>query len=931
MRIDTKALAPALASPTHPQEEQWYSNNKVEVVFTPPHDLSGVEGYYYCLDSEPQTLPDPRDARWTAKHKATFSDLKDGVWYVHVRTKDKAENLSPQAGHIKICVDTLASPPQVSSPTHPVETSSSAAGSAGRWYRDRRVVLNWEDPFEHSGIEGYYYNIDRKSDTVPNDQTSLFTSQRSVSFELTDDGLWYFHITTKDKAGNVDWKAVHYPLRVDTEVAKPFISSPSHPEQEQWYSAPKAVFKIAPPDDLSGVTGYYYSFSEDPSAMPQPPNASFTDKNEITLDIPRDGVHFLAVVSQDAAGNISKDASLYKVRLDTQVDTPTLASSTHTNPQKWHGTRRVELTWKDPADLSGIEGYYFVWNHEEVWKPDIKAMTWTTSRGTVFTLSDDGVWFAHVCAKDRAGNVGACAHFKVQVDSGSSIPVIKSPTHSLNQWVKVSAPKFMWDAPQELSGVEGYYVSLDSQPHTIPGPGNGKWITETSLSAPALKDGKWYFHLVTKDMVGNISKEAAHYCVWIDTAAPKSQMKALPTIVDKTQLNLEWSAAYPHADIVGFDVQVKTGEGPSWADWLNNVTDKSAIFNGKDGVKYSFRCRAKDSAGNVENYPEGAMASSTIDIAPPPPVAPLKATPLAGGDIELKWSPVEDKVSGTDYYRVYRWLEGEKKEKISLDSAVKGVSFLDSGTKLKENTVYYYCVQAVDRMGNEQHEGNQTAACLSDHGVGIPVISSPTHSLDDWSSNASPILIWDAPADATGIAGYYHLLDQSPNSKPKAEGSTFTDERRLELSDLASGIWYFHLIAKDRAGNFSEEAAHYRLKIDREKPSAPQITSSTHPDSRCWYSSNKIQVKILSAPKISGVEAFYTVLDQKPETLPVPNESQRSTEPEMTFKTGEAGVWYFHAVVKDKSANFSEPTHFRLQVASGEMPPPVVASPTHPR
>jgi len=922
IRIDTKALAPALASPSHPQEQQWYSNNKVEVVFTPPHDLSGVEGYYYVIDAEPQTLPDPQNASWTAKHKAVFTDLKDGIWYVHVRTKDRAENLSPQAGHFKVCVDTLASPPQVSSPTH---------SESGHWYRDRRVVLNWEDPFEHSGIEGYYYNIDRKSDTVPNGQTSLFTSQRTVSFELTDDGLWYFHITTKDKAGNVDWKAIHYPLRVDTEVARPFVSSPTHPEQEQWYSNPKAVFKLLPPDDLSGVVGYYYTFSEDPSTVPAPPNASFTDKNELTVDIPRDGVHYLAVVSQDAAGNTSKDAALYKVRLDTVVEVPQLASSTHTNPQKWHGTRRVELVWKDPADLSGIEGYYFVWNHEEVWAPDIKAMTWTTSRGTVFTLTDDGVWFAHVCAKDKAGNLGACAHFKVQVDSQSSIPVIKSPTHALNQWVKVSAPKFMWDAPRELSGVEGYYVSLDSQPHTIPGPGNGKWITETSITAPALKDGKWYFHVSTKDMVGNLSKEAAHYCVWIDTAAPKSQMKPLPVIVDKTQLTLEWSATDPHADIMGFDVQVKTGEGPSWAEWLSNVTDKSAVFNGKDGVKYSFRCRAKDSAGNVEAYPEQAMVSATIDIAPPPPVAQLKATPLAGGDIELKWNPVEDKVSGTDYYRVYRWLEGEKREKISLDGAVKGVTFLDPGAQLKESTVYYYCVQAVDRMGNEQHEGNQSAACLSDHGVGIPVISSPTHSIDDWSSNGSPILTWDAPADATGIAGYYHVLDQSPNTKPKTEGSTFTDERRLELSDLASGIWYFHLIAKDRAGNLSEEAAHYRLKIDREKPSAPQITSTTHPDSRCWYSSNKIQVKVASAPKISGVEAFYTVLDQNPATLPAPNESQRSTEPEMTFKTGEAGVWYFHAVVKDKSGNFSEPTHFRLQVAAGEMPPPVVASPTHPR
>lgn len=921
VRVDTKALPPALSSPSHPQSDQWYSNNKVEVEFTPPHDLAGVEGYYFWIDREPATLPDPESARWTTKPKASFPEVKDGIWYIHVRSKDKADNLSPQAAHLKVCVDTLASPPRVSSPTH---------GEATRWYRDRRVVLNWEDPFEHSGIEGYYYNIDRKSDTVPSDKSSLFTKERTASFELTDDGLWYFHITTRDKAGNVDWKAVHYPLHVDTEAAKPFITSTSHPEQEQWYPRTKAVFKLTPPDDLSGITGYFYTFSEDPKVSPDS-HSTFTDRPELVLDIPRDGVHRLTVLCQDAAGNISKESALFQVRLDSSVEMPQVASPSHPDPDKWYAAKRVELNWKDPSDLSGIEGYYYAVNREEHWTPDLKLMTWTTSRGTVLTLSEDGAWFVHVRAKDKAGNIGNCARYKVQVDSLASAPLIKSPTHPLNQWVKVSTPKFMWEAPQELSGVEGYYVSLDSQPHTIPGPGNGKWITENSLTAPALKDGRWYFHLVSKDMVGNLSKEASHYCVLIDTAAPKSQMKPLPTMIDKTQLGLEWSAADAHSEVAAYDLQVKAGEGAAWKDWLTNVTDRSAVYKAENGKRYAFRVRAKDTAGNIEAYPEGEMASVTVDIAPPPAVTQLKATPKAGGDIELKWSPVEDKVSGTDHYRVYRWIEGEKKVKISTDGEVKGVTFLDPGAGLKENIPYYYCVQAVDRMGNEQHEGNQTSASLSDKGVGSPVVSSSTHSSGDWSSNPSPVLDWDAPADATGIAGYYYVLDQSPNTKPREESAIFTDQRRIELSNLESGIWYFHVVAKDRAGNVSEEPGHYRLRLDREKPAMPQLTSPTHSDSRCWYSANKIEAKIVSAPKISGVEAFYTLFDQDPGSVPAPNASQRVTEPELNLKAAEPGVWYLHAVVKDKAGNFSEPAHLRIQVAGSEMPPPVVASPSHPR
>ena len=920
LRIDTKALAPMLSSSSHPDPNQWYSNKKIEVVFTPPHDLSGIEGYYYCLDHEPTTLPSAESAPSSAGPKVVFEDVEDGQWFVHARSLDKAGNLSPQASHLKVCVDTLVSPPQVSSPTHSEKT---------RWYNNRRVVLNWEDPFEHSGIEGYFYNIDRKADTVPGAQSSLFTRERSASFELTDDGLWYFHITTKDKAGNVDWKAVHYPLHVDTEAARPFVSSPSHPEQEQWYSNPKAVFKLAAPDDLSGIMGFYYRFSEDPKAVPDPKASTFTDQNEITLDIPRDGVHILSVLCQDAAGNTSKEAAFFRIRLDTTAETPPITSPSHPDSQKWYASRRVGLSWKDPADLSGIEGYYYVLNNDEHWKPDAGSMTWTTARGTVLTLPSDGTLFFHLCAKDRAGNTSPCSDFKIQVDSEAGTAIVKSPTHPPNQWVKANTPKFTWDPPREMAGIEGYYVSLDSQPHTVPGPGNGKWITETSLTAPALKDGKYFFHVTTKDLVGNLSKEAAHYCVQIDTAAPKSQMKALPPIVDKTQVYVEWSSTDPHAEIASFDVQVKTDSG-AWTDWLSGVTEKSGVFLGKDGSRYAFRARARDAADNLENFPESPMAATSVDISPPAAVTQLKASPLAGGDIGLKWNPVEDRISGTDHYRVYRWVEGEPKARISTDGEVKGTVFTDKGSGLKENTAYYYCVQAVDKMGNEQHEGNATAASLSDHGVGTPVVTSPTHSSDDWSQKNSAILTWDAPADATGIEGYYYLLDQSPNSTSTMESGTFVDGRRVELSNLDSGIWYFHLIAKDKAGNLSDQAAHYRLKIDVAKPASPQITSESHPDSQRWYAANKVEFRLSAAPKLSGLDCFYYVLDRKADTVPTPNEAQRTTEETAAIKATEPGAWYLHAIVKDRAGNLSDPTHFTVLTAAGEMPPPVVDSPTHP-
>src|SRR5581483_2592377 len=126
-----------------------------------------------------------------------------------------------------------------------------------------------------------------------------------------------------------------------------------------WYPNPKVVFKLTAPDDLSGITGFYYTFSEDPKVIPDPKSSSFTEKNELALDIPRDGVHILSVICQDVAGNISKEVAVYRIRLDTFVDPPTLSSPSHSQQDKWNANRRVEMIWKDPMDLSGIDGFYY--------------------------------------------------------------------------------------------------------------------------------------------------------------------------------------------------------------------------------------------------------------------------------------------------------------------------------------------------------------------------------------------------------------------------------------------------------------------------------------------------------------------------------------------------------------------------------------------
>lgn len=928
LRVDTHASAPTLTSPTHPKEDRWYPVRDARVDWAPPHDLSGIDGYLWCVDQNPRTLP-LDSATFTAQPHLALKDTEEGPWWVHVRTRDKAGNLSAEAAHLAIRVDTVADPPTLESPTHPDER---------RWYNRRRVVMTWKDPRDFSGVEGTYYNVDQNPDTVPTAAGGLFTPEKTVTFELSKDGVWYFHAVTKDRAGNVGRRAAHLALRVDTVVEPPKVSCDTHPDPEAWVAATSAGVRFQPPQDLSGVVAYLWQVSEDESAPFDPARAHRANGPTLEVPLPHDGVHHFQAACEDAAGNVSRSTARLKLRLDTSAAPPTIASSTHPSEDQWYGSRRVEAVLKDPEDASGIEGYFVAFNQESDWKADTALMRFTAARSTTQEAGADGTWYLHVVARDKAGNLSAPARRAFRVDTAAALAQVTSPTHPPQRWSPEPRARFAWTTPEEWSGVSGYYFVFDQKPHTIPTPETGTWTTANEWTSDPLEDGTWYFHLVVKDRVGNLSRGASHCAVLVDAAPPVTRLAPLGEFSDRTRIVLSWESKDSSSGVDSYDLQVKEGDG-AWMDWKSAVETTSDAFQGRDGVRFSFRVRARDKVGNLEPYQEKgpANASVVIDISPPPPVTDLRAAGRPQGAIELSWKAVEDPVSGTAFYRVYRWVEGEKPRCVSRDGDVTGVLFRDGGEALREGVVYHYRVQPVDRLGNEQHEDNAEASALSDHGVGTPELTCSSHAPEKWSSVREALFSWKEPQDASGVEGYYVLLDGHRDTRPTAQNATFTRETQWRLSALEPGQWWFHVAALDRAGNVSDEAAHATVWVDTEDVQVPTVQCLTHPDPNRWYMPFEARFTLQAAPKASGVEAFYYHFDQDPDTPVssgignVPPTAQRVTEPNLSVTASQPGRWFLHAAVRDKAGNLSPTVHRELWVSGAEVPPPAVHSPSHPR
>jgi hypothetical protein len=128
----------------------------------------------------------------------------------------------------------------------------------------------------------------------------------------------------------------------------------------------------------------------------------------------------------------------------------------------------------------------------------------------------------------------------------------------------------------------------------------------------------------------------------------------------------------------------------------------------------------------------------------------------------------------------------------------------DSGT---QNRIKFRIDDAAQNTG----EGEEYTVRVDAADSPAPVISSPTHpGEDEWYTNNDPSFVWTTPSDTSGIASYSYIFDQSATTTPDTTCEPAGNSR--SYTDVADGIWYFHVRAKDNAGNWGG-ADHYRVKI----------------------------------------------------------------------------------------------------------------------
>ncbi len=185
-RYVIKSMAPEIISPTHPDEEKWYSNNNLELEWNLSQSITDVS---FILDKNAYSEPGISVSAGRINSKQ-YSGLSDGIWYFHLKTRNDFD-LAPgeiawgATRHFRVRVDT-ASP-------LPFEIVVNNEGDS----TNPRPILYFNVLDATSGLD--YYRIEFETgDSVVLANPGI----NQYQLPLQEPGIQHITVRAYDKAGN---------------------------------------------------------------------------------------------------------------------------------------------------------------------------------------------------------------------------------------------------------------------------------------------------------------------------------------------------------------------------------------------------------------------------------------------------------------------------------------------------------------------------------------------------------------------------------------------------------------------------------------------------------------------------------------------------------------------------------------------------------
>ncbi|MDR3167854.1 MAG: signal protein, partial [Treponema sp.] len=184
---------------------------------------------------------------------------------------------------------------------------------------------------------------------------------------------------------------------------------------------------------------------------------------------------------------------------------------------------------------------------------------------------------------------------------------------------------------------------------------------------------------------------------------------------------------------------------------------------------------------------------------------------------------------------------------------------------------------------------------------------------------------WNLPPDPSGIMGFSYLWSKDPHALPPRQVMTSAGAAPL-LEQIApeDGAWYFTLMARDFAGNWSDVSRITFLR-DTSPPPAPLITPPAW-DRQGYLPSNTFSLGWNPAPDVAGYtwvlqylgppelfaslgpRDFAAAAERRFPKFPALLPRIMGTEHALSFTNQDNGIWSFTLAAVDEAGNVGSPS-----------------------
>ena len=454
------------------------------------------------------------------------------VWYLSVRTRDKAGNVADWAPLFTYRFD--QTPP--TNPTGTTEDGGAPNDMEQSLVSDPSFSWTGADDGTGSGIDNYdvYWGHDPAGETVLH-QTGFASYDPPAATEADP---YYLRVRTRDHVGNLAGWSTQFIFRYDPTIPSNPVSATetNGAVSEQWQkdvSTPHFVWSGAKGGIGAAIEGYDVYFGPEPYGTTVLVQLESEEFSSVAVDSP--SISYLRVRTRDNFGGISDWSTLFEFRYDAENPTPpgSVSENSGVASNQWQSTTDTPtFTWSAGSDGmgSGIKEYDVYFGEDPA--GDHITNTVAESSWTGTPVDSPATSYLRLRSRDNVGNESDWKDMFV-FRHDSTPPV--NPTSATNtagirdaSWQnRVSTPTFVWaDGDDgEGSGLNGYDVYWGRN-------ANGSSSVDSTVlgryAAPKAESPSiYYLRVRSKDKAGNRADWVRLFTFQYDASPPTNPTTTL--------------------------------------------------------------------------------------------------------------------------------------------------------------------------------------------------------------------------------------------------------------------------------------------------------------------------------------------------------------------------------------------------------------------